>query len=525
MTGERDTPIGTPVVIAPGKVFLVGEYAVLDEGCAVLAAITRHAEAQFIPRMDSMPSMVAELVERARTELGEAADALPPGAVFVNSDDFHFGSAAGGLGSSAAIAVATVGAVYASLGLTIDEHKRQIFAIADAGRRAAQGDVGSGADTVAATHGGLIQITRHKDTLPRIDCITPPAGLHLVLFSAGRSISTHQLTAGLREYALHKPFAFEHTMDNLRGIAHRFVGEVTAGHATGAVVAAGQYGEELAKLSVAASVPIVTEAFERASHLAREFGGIAKPIGAGGGEIGLAMFATPEAAQWFRGACTDPLTALEGDLEPFGLRCRNPETTTDESIVVQKAVVEASPKPIIFEHATLLGISGIVTAAEEEVDTAPEPRLDTATLEPMGETPVHRLRRRIIPVAAIVLAVAATWYAFPRTTGARGHDAPNDPGTGEGSGSFVAMPEKASPPAEGAAAPEKADKPADAKPVQVLPTEPSQTPPAQGHSSGRRSESNLHAHRAHAGRPQSSDADTRSPKPALRAGKLSEDDF
>ena len=525
MSGERDTPIGTPVVIAPGKVFLVGEYAVLDEGCAVLAAITRHAEAQFIPRMDSMPPMVAELVKRAKTELGEAAAALPPGAVFVNSDDFHFGCAAGGLGSSAAIAVATVGAVYASLGLAIDERKQQIFAIADAGRRAAQGDVGSGADTAAATHGGLIQITRHKDTLPRIDCIAPPAGLHLVLFSAGRSISTHQMTAGLHEYALHKPAAFEHAMGNLREIAHRFVGEVTAGHATGAVVAAGKYGEELAKLSVAAAVPIVTEAFERASHLAREFGGIAKPIGAGGGEIGLAMFATPEAAQRFRKACADPLPPLEGALEAFGVRCRNPETTTDESIVVQEAVVEASPEPIIFEHATLLGISGIVTAAEDEVDTAPEGRLDTSTVEPMGEPPVRGLRRRIIPAAAIVLAVAATWYAFPRTTGARGHDAPNDPGTGVDSGSFVAMPEKASPPAEGAAAPEKADKPADAKPVQVLPTEPNQTAPAHGHSPGRRSESSLHAHRAHAGRPQSSDADTRSPKSARRAGKLSEDDF
>ncbi len=525
MSGEHDTPIGTPVVIAPGKVFLVGEYAVLDEGCAVLAAITRHAKAQFTPRMDSMPPMVAELVKRAKTELGEAAAALPPGAVFVNSDDFHFGCAAGGLGSSAAIAVATVGAVYASLGLAIDERKQKIFALADAGRRAAQGDVGSGADTAAATHGGLIQITRHKDTLPHIDCIAPPAGLHLVLFSAGRSISTRQMTAGLREYALHKPAAFEHAMDNLREFAHRFVGEVTAGHSTGAVVAAGKYGEELAKLSVAASVPIVTEAFERASHLAHEFGGIAKPIGAGGGEIGLAMFATPEAAQWFRRACTDPLTPLEGDLEPFGVRCRNPETTADESMVVQKALVEASPEPIVFEHATLLGISGIVTAAEEDVDTAPEPRLNMATVEPVGEPPVRRLRRRIIPAAAIVLAVAATWYAFPRATGARGHDAPNVPGTDEGPGSIVATPEMASPPAEGAAAPEKADKLADTKPVQVLPTEPSQSPPAQVHSPGRRSESSLHAHRAHTGRPQSSDADTPSPKPARRAGKLSEEDF
>jgi hypothetical protein len=242
------------------------------------------------------------------------------------------------------------------------------------------------------------------------------------------------------------------------------------------------------------------------------------------------MFATPEAAKWFRRACNDPLTLLEGDLEPFGVRCRNPETTTDESIVVQEAVVEASPEPLVFEHATLLGVSGIVTAAEEEADTAPEPRLDTATVEPIGEPPVRRLGQRIILAAAIVLAVATTWYAFPRTIGARGPDAPNVPapnvsGTGGGPGSFVATPEKAPPPAEGAASPEKAGEPADAKPAQVPPTEPSQTAPARGRSPGRRSEASPHAHGVQAGRSQYSEPGTLSPKPARRAGNLSADDF
>ena len=267
MSGDHNTPIGTPVVIAPGKIFLVGEYAVLDEGCAVLAAISLHAKAQFIPRLDGMPPMVTELVRRTKVELGEAAAALPPGGVLANTDAFKLGCAAGGLGSSAAIAVATVGAVFESLGLAVEERRPEILALADAGRRAIQGNVGSGADTVAAAFGGLVQITRHKDTLPSIDRLTPPPGLHLVLFSAGRSISTRQMTAGLRAYAQHEPAAFEHAMNNLREIAHRFVAEVSAAHATGAVVAAGKYGDELAKLSTAASVPIVTESFALASEL------------------------------------------------------------------------------------------------------------------------------------------------------------------------------------------------------------------------------------------------------------------
>lgn len=45
----RTTLVGTPVVVAPGKIFLVGEYAVLDGGVAVLAAVSRYAVAQYVP--------------------------------------------------------------------------------------------------------------------------------------------------------------------------------------------------------------------------------------------------------------------------------------------------------------------------------------------------------------------------------------------------------------------------------------------------------------------------------------------
>ena len=41
MGSERNTLVGTPVVIAPGKLFLIGEYAVLEDGPAVLAAVNQ----------------------------------------------------------------------------------------------------------------------------------------------------------------------------------------------------------------------------------------------------------------------------------------------------------------------------------------------------------------------------------------------------------------------------------------------------------------------------------------------------
>jgi phosphomevalonate kinase len=529
MSGEHDTPIGTPVVIAPGKIFLVGEYAVLDEGCAVMAAIARHARAQFIPRIDAMPPMVSELVRRIKAELGEAADALPPGSVLVNTDDFQLGCAAGGLGSSAAIAVAAVGAVYESLGLAVEERRPQILTLADGGRRATQGDVGSGADTTAAAYGGLIQVTRHKDTLPRVDRLIPPAGLHLVLFLAGRSLSTRQMMTGLRDYAQHEAAAYEHAITSLREIAHRFVEEVTAGHATGAVVAAGKYGEELAKLAAAASVPILTENYARASELAHAFGGIAKPAGAGGGEIGIAMFATPEAAKFFRLACTEPLTPIECDIERSGVRCRSPEPTEDE--FASEDTTAAGPSAELIEIATApVREVALVALPSQDMATVPEQRNEIPTVKLDGKPWGHTLRRSIIPAAAIVLAVVATWFTFPKPTDARGHGALPPPLTNESPP--LALPEKTAPPAGNAAPPEVTHEPSAKTAVQPTAVQPTHRQPgrpaaARATSPGHKPEPVRHARVAPAHAPATSpDAPARATKSsARRAGNLSPDDF
>jgi len=331
MSGERSTLVGTPVVIAPGKIFLVGEYAVLEEGPAVLAAVTRYAVAQFMPGMDPMSTVVAEAVKRARAEIGEAASALPPGSVLVNTDDFQQGQQKIGLGSSAATAVAAVGALFESAGVSVDKNRPQVLAIADAAHRAAQNGVGSGADVAAAVHGGLIKVERQPTGAPLVEPLATPAGLHLVVFWTGQAVSTAKMIEGVKKFARRDPAAYRQMIDNLREIAEKFVAELRTGSATGAVAAAGRYGRRLAVLGVAASVPIVTDAFTRASELAKELGGIAKPSGAGGGDIGVAMFATPEAARLFARALPKPIAPLDVDLDRMGVRRRSPDDLSTEN--------------------------------------------------------------------------------------------------------------------------------------------------------------------------------------------------
>jgi len=329
MSNSRTTLVGTPVIAAPGKIFLVGEYAVLDGGVAVLAALSRYAIAQYVPGTAPQSKVVEEAVKRALAAIGEASDALPTGSVLVDTDSFCHGKFKIGLGSSAATAVATVGAMLETAGLAIEGMQHQIFAIADAAHRASQNGVGSGADVAAAVYGGFIKFVRPEGSAPVIEPVTVPSGLHLVVFWTAEPADTRSLVEAVHSYAKLAPSSYRMLMGALRTTAERFVSELAAGRATGAVVAAGRYGRQMSELGKAAGVKIVTETFERAAALARELGGDAKPSGAGGGDVGVALFATPEAAALFARACQPALSVLDVSLAKAGVHRRS----ADEPLV------------------------------------------------------------------------------------------------------------------------------------------------------------------------------------------------
>ncbi|MGD0836544.1 MAG: hypothetical protein ABSB49_07865 [Polyangia bacterium] len=324
MINKERTLTGAPVIIAPGKIFLVGEYAILERGPAVLAAVTRHAVAQFVPGLEASSRVVAQAVRHATLAIGESASALPPGSVLVRSDDFSAGGRKIGLGSSAATAVASVGAVFAAAGIPVDGHRDRLFATAYAAHQEAQNGAGSGADVATATYGGLLQVERTTMSVPAVESLPVPADLHLVVFWTGQAVSTPSMIEVMQRFARQAPATYRELIARLEEAAAQFASHIRAGRASGAVAAAGRFGQHLAALGQAASLPIFTPAFTRAADLARGLGGIAKPSGAGGGDIGVAMFAAAEPARLFVRALTLPLVAVAVDLDPMGVRRRAP---------------------------------------------------------------------------------------------------------------------------------------------------------------------------------------------------------
>ena len=298
-SSERITLRGSPVVVAPGKMFLIGEYAVLDGAPAIVTAVGRLATGQFVPGIEAGSALVKEAVALALSGIGDHAAALPEGSVMVDTSAFSTGGHKLGLGSSAAVAVVSVAAVLEMAGLPVAGNRELCFSLAERAHRQAQGGVGSGADVAAAVHGGVIRYRRPTAGAPVVDKVRLPPDLHLVVFGEGKPASTPDLVRAVQSLAEREPARYLQAMQRLCAEAEAFVEALAAGNVAALIAAAGAYEEGLVALGQAAGVAIVTPRFEIASELASNLGGVAKPSGAGGGDVGVAFFSEAAAARNF----------------------------------------------------------------------------------------------------------------------------------------------------------------------------------------------------------------------------------
>src|SRR5262245_2351577 len=143
--------------VAPGKVLLLGEYAVLEGRAAICAAVDRYARARVAPgplRVEAKNLGIAwEGAGEPPPALAAACALLSArGAsaqVEIDTSEFSQGEVKLGLGSSAAALAALAAA------LAPDLSPKDRFHLAEDAHRAAQGGIGSGVDVAASTYGGL----------------------------------------------------------------------------------------------------------------------------------------------------------------------------------------------------------------------------------------------------------------------------------------------------------------------------------------------------------------------------------
>ena len=316
---------------APGKVFLAGEYAVLDGHPALVAGIDRGLAASWEPADRLRLEHGAEVFEpgpaggpppaglrfaaRAAAFAGKLCDEdglRPRGLRLVYEDGLTLGALKLGLGGSAAACVLAVRAVCAARGRALTGE--ETLALALAAHWTEQGGAGSGGDVAACALGGVLEVrARHSWRSPAevlassaqqlaqsaplaFRRVRTPPSLRLLLAFSGASADTRALVRSVRAFAAASPAAWAARAAALALGSAQLVaalegseGSESQGAESRALDAVRAGALALAALGAAAGVALLTPALQEICTLAESAGAAAKPSGAGGGDCAIVL--------------------------------------------------------------------------------------------------------------------------------------------------------------------------------------------------------------------------------------------
>ncbi len=288
---SREEPTNT--VSAPGKLMVMGEYAVLQGATALVMAVDRRLVVRFTADSDQGIDRSPHDPDRS----AESSTISPEIALALSLGDMHaepqkwtteldsralhdLQGRKLGLGSSSAKAVASAAFVRQT---TVAE---QVFALALKAHRAVSPQ-GSGADVAASTYGGLIAFSAHEgDTLPTVEQVTLPSALRWRAYFSGRSASTAELIAHVSSYSKRDRHGHAHLMRAVQNASATFLQACFSSDAGGCLEAVREHHEVMVALSTGAKTAIVDEPL-KAFTAALPASAAVKPSGAGGGDVSL----------------------------------------------------------------------------------------------------------------------------------------------------------------------------------------------------------------------------------------------
>ncbi|HET7632179.1 MAG TPA: hypothetical protein VFK16_07695 [Gemmatimonadaceae bacterium] len=301
---------------APGKLVLLGEYAVLEGAPALVLAVNRQARVRLQPSadgawevvsptlglaahmapdssLDSPGSVVPPKLEWIATLLEHLAHMarVPASRAELDSDQFfleHHGERVKlGLGSNAALTVALLGAWH-----RLAEREPPTLSECVAAHCASQRGRGSGIDAAAALLGGLVRY-QVVDQGPLAAPATLPHGVHWCCVFSGRSASTGTMLAAMEVWRLREPGAYAHHMQELAACASRGVAACARNSAGEFLQSIGEYRDALSSLGTASGLDIASREHRELGSIAASCGVTYKSCGAGSGDVGVAFATDP----------------------------------------------------------------------------------------------------------------------------------------------------------------------------------------------------------------------------------------
>lgn len=206
---------------APGSLMLLGEYAVLSGKPALVCAVDKRISVTLTPREDHVIEIFSETLGAYQTNIAALSLEKPfnfvLGALLQHKSNLKHGydihvisdfSHTIGLGSSAAVTVATLAALATSLELNSTPH--DLIQQGCEVIRAVQG-MGSGADIAASVHGGMVHYQAAPLNAEKLSATYP-----LTLWYSGSKTPTAEAIKKVQTEFAHQPALF-HQLTNTIG--------------------------------------------------------------------------------------------------------------------------------------------------------------------------------------------------------------------------------------------------------------------------------------------------------------------
>jgi len=309
----------------PGKLIILGEYAVLEGGYCLVTATNRYANAIFknsedgyftiqapaikVPmlkffidesgRVKFIGKPIKEVIEKtsffsaifefAARKLLDRGIKIPPLEIFLDTFDFFYTQnlIKLGLGSSAALTVALVSGLLSANVIDAKQITPEyLMQIALDSHNNAQGVSGSGADIVTSIYGGTLKY-QIKDKAINFKQIKFPENLYYTCVWTGVPSSTKGFIEKFNKYKKENQLDFKYAIDEMINIANQGIEYFENGNINEFLEFYDRYYNELFKMNQRMNIPVISDAHNQIYKIARKTGAYYKSSGAGGGDLGI----------------------------------------------------------------------------------------------------------------------------------------------------------------------------------------------------------------------------------------------
>lgn len=371
-------------VSAPGKLFIAGEWAILESGNAgLVGAVNKRVHAQLAELSSEGPQPYVSIsiddfnIKNRKAQFDGKHLIFSPELSEEETSKFKFIKEAVevalqylqpqislksfsirtwgelsqievdgqtkkvGFGSSASAVVATIAGIIELHGLHLEKHKEQIFKLAAAAHYFAQGKLGSCFDIAASTYGGVFSYTAPnlkavaeqmaaKPVKEVVDARWPllhiqplevPEDFALAVGWTKQSADTRVMIQAMDVWKAQNVGQYNSAIERISEVVDRIIQVWRLADRERILELVKQNRAALAELTALSGVPIETPDLKALADIADQSGAAGKLSGAGGGDCGIALCFDSRVAETVKAAWQSAgLRPLDVELDRAGVR-------------------------------------------------------------------------------------------------------------------------------------------------------------------------------------------------------------